>query len=361
MAAKEQPLFVMITTAGFDLNSICYEQHEYALKVRDGIIKDDRYLPVIYAASIEDDPFIEDTWKKANPNYGVSVKKDYIKEQAEKARQNKAYLNTFLRLHLNVWTDVKDIWIKDSDWQKCASNLSRDELYEILKGHKCTLAFDLGRSSDITSLTLMFPPDEDRDFEPYKYISLNWFWLPEEKGKDSADKNNNNYLQWVAEGHIFETEGNITDYAPIYDLCIQISRDFMLMQIAYDRALAVQLAANLEKELGAEMMFMHSQMQLPMTPPTTEFERIIVNSKTTQFLHDNNPVLRWMVANTILLIDSRGEKMNNPLVKPGKNKGSSGKIDGVVSNVMCLSYWLAGEDNSEGSYLDENDVIYVEL
>lgn len=358
--ARRQPMFIMITTAGYDLNSICYEQYDYAKKVRDGIIKDDQYYVAIYEASPSDNPFDEETWKKANPGYGYSLKPDFIKREAEKAKSNKAYLNTFLRLHLNIWTAVDEVWITDDKWQRCGGKYKRDELYEKLKYCKCSAGMDLSNTSDITAFTLMFPPDNTREFEPTKYISLNWFWLPEEKGRDSADKNNNNYLQWVSDGWIEETPGNVIDYDLIYDRILEIVYDFELYVLCYDPAFSVQIAAKLEKELGEGRIYRHSQAQKAMSAPTMELERLVTDEKERIFLHDNNPVMRWMVSNTVLIFDSRGQKMNNPLVKPGKNQPHQ-KIDGLITNIISLSPWLEGEDTSEGSYLDENDVLFVNI
>lgn len=349
MAAKEQPLFVMITTAGYDLNSICYEQHDYAVKVRDGVLKDERYLPVIYAADIEDDPFIEKTWKKANPNYGVSVKKEYISEQAEKARQNKAYLNTFLRLHLNIWTSVDVVWITDEKWQKCGFDITHNELIEQLKGGDCYGGLDLSSKSDITAFSLIFPPSK-RDFEPNKYITLNWFWLPEEKGRDSADKNNNNYLQWVSDGWIEETAGNVIDYDFIKDRIEYICTNFNVVKFAYDPYNSTQIVAKLEE--GGLPMIPFRQGFVSMNFPTLEFD---VKINRRELLHNNNPVLRWMVSNGVLLSDSGGK-----LFKVSKNQPHQ-KIDGLITNIMALGLALDKEIEEEGSYLDGNDVLFVEL
>ena len=228
--SRRQPMFIMITTAGYDLNSICYEQYDYAKKVRDGIIKDDRYYPAIFEADKEDDPFSEETWKKANPNYGVSLKKDYITQEANQAKQNKAYLNTFLRLQLNIWTSIETVWITDDVYQKCAENYTIEDF----RGAECYGGLDLSSKSDITAFTLIFPKYTNREKLPDRYVTLNWFWLPEEKGMDSADKNNNNYRQWVADGWIEETKGNTIDYDYILTRILDICQQFTVRNIAYD-------------------------------------------------------------------------------------------------------------------------------
>jgi phage terminase large subunit-like protein len=116
---RQQPLEVYITTAGFDLHSIAGETYQYACKVRDGQINDPTFLPVIYEATKDHDWKEEATWKLANPNFGVSVRADYLAAECKKAIENPSYENTFKRLHLNQWTEQKTRWIKMDDWRAC--------------------------------------------------------------------------------------------------------------------------------------------------------------------------------------------------------------------------------------------------
>ena len=344
-AAKDDPLTLMITTAGNRLDSICYEKYEYACKVRDGIIKDDTFLPVVYEAKKTDDPFIEETWIKANPNYGVSVNKAFMKEQANKAKMNKAYLNSFLRLHLNIWTSVEDVWLTDELWQSQGAKLDITQVY----GQMGFGGLDLSSTSDITAFTLIIPPSE-RDYYPDKYLSFNWFWLPEEKGKDSADKNNSYYLQWVTDGFIEETSGNVIDYNYIQEKIIDICQNFQMGNFAFDPYNSAQIASRLTEE--GLPMYAHRQGFVSMNFPTKQLE---VKLNRNEIIHDNNPVLRWMVSNAVLKTNTEGN-----LCKIDKNQAHQ-KIDGLVSNIMALGLAIEGEDNSEGSYLDENDVMFIEI
>jgi phage terminase large subunit-like protein len=116
---RQQPLEVYITTAGFDLGSIAGETYTYACKVRDGQIDDPTFLPVIYEATKTNDWKEEATWRLANPNFGVSVRAEYLANECKKAIENPSYENTFKRLHLNQWTEQKTRWIKMEDWRAC--------------------------------------------------------------------------------------------------------------------------------------------------------------------------------------------------------------------------------------------------
>lgn len=344
--SRRQPMFVMITTAGYDLNSICYEQYDYACKVRDGLIQDDTFYPAIFEASKEDDPFSEKTWQKANPNYGKSLKKSYIEQEANIAKQNAAYLNTFLRLQLNIWTSVDVVWITDERWQKCGRKLNIEDF----RGETCYAGLDLSSKSDITAFSLIFTPNPNREVEPTKYITFNWFWLPEEKGRDSADKNNNNYKKWVRDGHIIETKGNVIDYDVIELSILTICSQYNVLQIAYDPYNSTQIVAKLEEE--GLPMYSFRQGFVSMNFPTLEFE---VKVSRCELAHDFNPILRWMVSNGVLLSDTGGK-----LFKVGKNQPHQ-KIDGLVTNIMALGLAIMDEGNDNGSYLDDNGVMYVEI
>ncbi len=118
-AALPQPLEVYITTAGYDFNTICGEVYTRACKIRDGVLRDPAFLPVVYEAPKSADWRSEETWKLANPNYGVSVRKDYFEGECRQAIENPAYENTFRREHLNQWTEQKTRWIKMDDWRAC--------------------------------------------------------------------------------------------------------------------------------------------------------------------------------------------------------------------------------------------------
>ena len=336
-ASKSEPIFLMITTAGSDMNSICYEKYDYACKVRDGIIKDDTFLPIIYEADKNDDPYSEKTWKKANPNYGISVTKEFMEKAAKLAKSNASYRNSFLRLHLNIWTSVKDVWITDEEYMKDQPDLDISKL----KGEPCIASLDLSSVSDLTSFTLLFPPSK-RNYYPDKHLSFKYFWLPEEKGKDSADKNNQNYAKWLEDGFIEETIGNVIDYDYIEYRILEILQDFTLLKFYYDPYNSTQIVAKLGEVLGHDFMIKHRQGFVSMNEPTKTLEVLI---KKGDFYHGNNPVSRWCMSNSVLLHDTGGQ-----LVKIGKNTYSQ-KIDGTITDIMAISGTI-GVQEQTGSWTD---------
>lgn len=156
-ANRKQPLMIHVTTAGFDRHSICYEKYEYACRVRDGIINDPSFLPVIYEAPVESDWKDESVWAKANPNFGISVSVDYLRRECQKGIDSPAYQNTFRRLYLNQWTEQDVRWLDMDKWD--AGNTPIDPAD--FEGQPCFAGLDLASTNDIAALVLLFPVESD--------------------------------------------------------------------------------------------------------------------------------------------------------------------------------------------------------
>jgi len=315
--ARRQPLVVAITTAGYDRESICWEQHEYARQVREGIIEDDAFLPVIYAADMDEDWLDEEVWAKANPSLGVTVKLDYLRNEARKAAQTPAYQNTFRRLHLNQWTQQESRWLPLKAWDACATPVNET----LLQGAPCYGGLDLASSSDIASFVLCFPSEPG---EEEHYAWLPFFWIPEENMVERARKDRVPYDAWVRDGLITATEGNVIDYGYIVRDIEELGERFNIREIAFDRWGAFQVSQALE---GAGFtMVGFGQGFASMAGPTKELLRLVLNRKLA---HGGHPVLRWMADNMVVSTDAAGN------VKPNKAK-SREKIDGIVAGIMAL-------------------------
>jgi phage terminase large subunit-like protein len=331
MGARRQPLSFVITTAGSDLYGIGRQRHEYARDVTLGKIQDENMLVCIYCADLEDDPFAEATWKKANPNYGVSVYKHSYEREAKKAVVSPASLNSFKRYYLNIWTQSKTAWIPDHVWKA-----SQWELVEDLEGRECYAGLDLSSRSDITALTLLFPLDGGR------YVSKNWFWLPEDKGQGAIEENKNiQYLQWIKDEYIVETPGNTIDYEFILFELAELRQKYDIKVIAYDEWNSSHIAPQLHEMNMALQPF--RQGYKSMNLPTKELEKLIMDKK---FNHLGNPVLQWMAGNAVIQSDPAG---NIKVIKDVKSKNK--KVDGIISNVMALGMALA--EQVDESYLNK--------
>lgn len=335
--ARRQPLTVAITTAGYDKHSICWEQHEYACKVRDGIIEDAAFLPVIFAADADDDWTDPQVWAKANPGLGVSVKPEYLKAECAKAKETPAYQNTFRRLHLNQWTEQASRWIDVGVWDEGSGAVD----VEALRGQPCYGGLDLSSTTDLSALALLFPPHG----EETQWQLLVRFWMPEANIAKRARQDRVPYDQWATQGFIETTPGNIIDYDHIRARVLEDVERFAIQEIPYDRWNSAQLVT----QLGGDGLTMvpFGQGFASMSQPTKDFEALVVGRKLR---HGGNPVLRWMASNVAVLQDPAGN------LKPDKGK-STERIDGIVAAIMALGRALVHGHHS--SIYEAEDLFFL--
>jgi phage terminase large subunit-like protein len=319
---RTQPLTVAITTAGFDRNSICYIQHEYAEKVRDGLVTDQEFLPAIYAADRKADWTDPQTWRDANPNIGVSIKEAALAVECAKAKEMPSYENTFKRLHLNIWTEADVRWITFDKWQL------GDEEVPDLTGCECWGGMDLSSTTDLSSLVLAFKrPDGGL------YL-LCWLWAPEEQARQRAKRDRAPYLEWANQGFLTLTPGSVVDYDRIRADVNEIGKQYNIREIAIDRWNSTQLTSQLMGD-GFEMA-LHGQGYASMSGPAKEFEAMVCSGSLQ---HGGNPALAWMASNVAIEQDAAGN------IKPSKKK-SVERIDGIVAAVMAVGRAvIAGESS----------------
>jgi phage terminase large subunit-like protein len=311
------PLMAMITTAGFDKHSICYEVHQTALQVIDNPSLDPEFLAVIYALDDGDDYADPKNWRKANPNMGVSFDEDFLRKQVQKAQAIPGYLNAVLRLHFNVWTEQATRWMDMDRWDASAGySMTIGQL----KGRQCWAGLDLASTTDVAALALVFPPVGDET----NYVVCMRFWVPGEGIARRSRVDRVPYDVWEREGWITKTEGDVIDYRVIREDILKIAAQVGLEEIAYDPFKATQLVQELTDE-GITMVPIR-QGPLSMSPGTQELERLVLLGKLQ---HGNNAVLRWMATNVSVKQDAAGN------VKPDKEK-SSDRIDGITALVMAV-------------------------
>jgi phage terminase large subunit-like protein len=317
IAARRQPLIVAITTAGYDRNSICWEQHDYALKVMAGIIPDESFLPVVFQTEPDAAWTDPEVWRKVNPGIGNSVKMNYLETECNKAIVTPAKQNVFKRLHLNIWTEQETRWLDMDLWDNNATPINLDEL----AGRPCFGGLDLASTGDIAAFAKLFPPLSDE--EDWRLIMR--FWLPEEKARERHERDRVPYPTWVEQELIEVTEGNIIDYDVIRHEINEDRKRYNIREIAFDRWNATQLTT----QLGGDgfTMVPIAQTFSGMAAATKEFASIL---EARKMAHGGNAVLRWMASNTAVKQDPGGN------LKPDKGK-SSEKIDGIVAAIMALA------------------------
>jgi phage terminase large subunit-like protein len=311
--ARRQPLCVAITTAGFDRKSICWELWRYALAVRDGAIKDPTFLPAIYAADAADDWTAEDTWRKANPNLGVSVKLDDLRVRCKRAQDMPTEENTFKRLHLNMWTEQDTRFLQMSHWAQ-----GDKPCPVMLDGREAFGGLDLATTYDTTCFCLLFPLDDGTFWaEPH-------FWIPEENMRDRVKRDRVPYDVWAKAGKLHLTPGNVTDFDQVRADIVALSKKYNIRQVAIDRWNAHQITTQLQGE-GLNVLGF-GQGYGSMSSPTAALEAAVVGGK---LLHGGHPVLSWQASNVAVQSDHQGNK------KPSKAK-STERIDGIVALIMAL-------------------------
>lgn len=328
--SRRQPLVFAITTAGYDRHSVCYEQHDYTKKVLSGIVEDDTHFGLIYSLDKGDDWQDESNWIKANPNLGVSKKLDDMRRKAEKAKAAPAALNAFLRLELNIWTQVAERWLDPDKWRVCNGVVDAEEL----KGRKCYGGLDLSSTIDITAWVMVFPPVAKDPF----YRALCRFFIPEESIQERSRRDRVPYESWLRDGHIFATPGNVVDYDFIID---QIKRDaaqFDLVELAFDRWGATHISTKL-MEAGLDVVEFGQGFR-SLSAPSKELERLVISQ---QLAHGGHPTLAWMADNVIATQDPSAN------IKPDK-KRSIEKIDGIIALVMGIARATAAGATRESAY-----------
>lgn len=335
--AREQPFFFIITTAGTDRNSICYEIHTKAKDVLAGRKIDSTFYPVVYGLDLEDDWHDEKNWYKANPSLGYTIKIERVREAYKQALTNPAEENVFRQLRLNTWVNSTVCWIPEHIYDR--GSLPIDE--QKLLGRVCYGGLDLSSTSDITALVLVFPPLSDD--EPY-YI-LPHFWLPEETLDLRVRRDHVPYDVWKQQGYLNVTEGNVIHYSFIEKYIKELGEKYNIKEIGVDRWNATQMIQNLEDE-GFTMVPI-GQGYKDMSPPTKEFYKLILEGKIA---HGGNPVLRWMAGNVVVETDAAEN------IKPTKAK-STEKIDGIVAAIMALDRAIRNKDT--GSVYDHRGIIFI--
>ena len=335
--ARTQPLFFLITTAGTDRNSVCFEQHQKAEDIILGRKIDPTFYPVIYGASDDADWSSEKVWYQANPSLGHTIDIEKVWNAYLSAKDNPAEENIFRQLRLNQWVKQSTRWMQMEKWDNCAFPVDERELI----GRECYGGLDLSSSIDITAFVLVFPPRDDAE----KYIILPYFWIPEENMNLRVRRDHVPYDVWEKQGCLMTTEGNVIHYGFIENFVDELGKKFHIREIAFDRWGAVQMVQNLEG-LGFTVV-PFGQGFKDMSPPSKRLMELVLEKKIA---HGGHPVLRWMMDNIFVRTDPAGN------IKPDKEK-STEKIDGAVATVMALDRAIRNEGNAGGSVYDDRGIL----
>jgi phage terminase large subunit-like protein len=328
MGARAQPLKFCITTAAADSRqeTVYDEQHKYAKNVLEGRYPDDALFALIYTIDADDDWTDEKSWAKANPNLGISVAIDYLRDKFRKAERSPSSANAFKRLYLNVRTASADGWLPMDLWDKCG--LATFDPKE-LDGKDCFGGLDIANSSDLAAFVLIFPWEDG-----FRLIAF--FWCPDEARDTRGQKLRDLLAPWVEAGFINATEGNEIDLKAIEECVKECASKYNLRQVAFDPWNATATAQNLMAHGIA--MFKFLQNIHNFNEPSRLFESLV---RQCRLQHNANPVLTWMAGNVTMKSDGVGNMM------PDRKK-SANKIDGIPAGIMSLSQATLAPAESSG-------------
>lgn len=316
---RDQPIIFIFTTAGV-LGSFAEEIHNYAVKVRDGIIEDDSFLPVIYAADPDDDDFSEETWKKANPGWDY-INHDEFEISAKMAKESAVFRNSFCRYNLNKWTGTETIWIDDDRFMRC--NLGAiDE--ETLLGRECYVGLDLSSNRDTTALVYLFPPVGDED----KWVVLPKVFIPSDTLRIRSERETVQYLNWAQSDAIILTPGENQNQDLIFDFLFESAKRFNIKCVGFDAYHAGYIQGKMERE-GIPCLPYRQNYQW-MTAPMQGLETMINKG---EFNHAGHPVLRWQ--NQCLQV-ATFNKGGADFMMPTKKKDDKHRIDAMVAWIVAL-------------------------
>lgn len=332
--AREQPLMFMITTAGDDMTSVCYEEHEKALRIIKGEEFDDRYFGYVRAAEVTDDWKKPETWAKANPSLGITIKEDEFAADCKEAAGNPRKENAFKRYSLDLWVGASEAWISADTWAACFEEFTEEELAEL----DVWGGVDLSRTQDLSALVWLIPVDD-------LFYVVERLFMPSDLVREKEKTDKVPYGAWISEGYITATDGNVVDYKYIRAAVKRDAEQFTVAEIGYDPYNAEYLCnQQLREEDGLETIAV-AQTMAKMGPPSTAFEALL---KQRRIRHRNNPALNWMVGNAVAKEDE------NKNIRPHKLK-SRGRIDGLIALLIALSRAMPAE-GAGGSFYDDNDL-----
>lgn len=324
---RNQSMVWAITTAGADKTGICYEQRSYLATILKGTVEDDSYFGIIYTMDKDDDWTVESTWRKANPNYGISVEPEHIAATCKKAMQSPASQANFLTKHLNVWIQTNEALYDMRAWDRCFDEtLDMDDF----TGLPCRIAVDLASKIDVAAVVALF----ERDGKVYPFARL---YVPEQAIIESR---NDSYKGWEIEQKITTTPGDVIDIDRIEADILDMSSRFEVLEVAYDPWQAQQMANHLAEQ-GANVVEYRQTVQ-NFSEPTKELDALMRLGAIAHPYGPRDP-LSWMIGNVVGHYDAKEN------VYPRKERPEN-KIDGAIALIMALGLHLRATAEAASVY-----------
>ena len=326
------PLFWQITTAGFNLEGICYEQRAFAIKVLQREVVADHVFAIIFTLDraadyspprkLDDDPYDEANWIKANPLLASSDSQAlwiYLRNRATEARAGSE--GDFLTKNMNQWLGAAQAWLNAKRWSERADPGLRLKHF---KGLDCYIGLDLSAVSDITALSLVALDASNR------MLLKSWFFVPEaalERTSQADRENVELYKKWKLARKLITCPGDMIDVEQVRRKAVRIARALGVKRMTGDQWNSLTFASQVNSELAGDdepVAQIMNKTAANVTPAAKDIEARVHATKTELIVHDDNPVMNWMIGNAV--VDRR---VNGSLLPKKPNKMSRQKIDGV--------------------------------
>jgi phage terminase large subunit-like protein len=330
--ARLNPLIFQITTAGDDPVSVCGDQHDYACKILDGVLEDDAstlsFFAFIAHADEGDDPWSEDTWRKANPHYGISVNPEDMRKLAAKAQKMPSAAAEFKQKRLNMWVNATAPCLSVDGWRKGQSTGDPTAFDAALEHESCFVGIDLASKIDLCVLSAVFPPTPGRP----KFHVIQRIWTPADTLKERAHRDRAPYDVWVEQGRLIATPGTRIDHRVVREALAWMRERYDIERIGFDPWHADQLVDQLSKDdgFGEECVLAVPQTYQGMSSACLRMQAEILDANVDTC---GCPVTAWAASNTVGQKDGK----DNLMFAKGRSRG---RIDPIIAPTIGLSLWL---------------------
>lgn len=362
---NQEALIFEITNSGFDRRSVCWQEHEYTVKLLEGAHENDAWFGFIASLDEADDPFEDEgCWIKANPNLGVSIQHQFIREQVQEARgigSKEAYVR---RLHFCQWTESDAAAISRPVWMSALQEFDPNDLSDA--GYPCFGGLDLSRAMDLTAFTLVWLLDNTRD--RWKFAAKTWFWTPGDTLSDRQKVDRQPYDAWVTAGYMRAIPGPRIRYNWVAGELASLCAEFEPTTIGCDQYGLEQLSDHLD-EIGVSLpCIVHPQgfkargigkkddgpegaeeVKLWMPDSINKLEAALLEKR---ILVEPNPVMTMCATGVVYKPNHSGHRMF------AKDEATT-RIDGMVSLAMAIGVATTGARTVKRSYLEESELMVL--
>jgi len=338
MVTRLSPLALNISSSGYRTDTVGYELYKNSIEILKGDIKDNTTLAVIYGIDKGDTENWddEDVWRKANPNYGVSILPTYVEQRINDGKRSNRVKNDILIKNLNVFGKSDEGFINISDWDKCRDDIEMKDLKHL----PAILTLDLASKQDLTNVKLTFYEGETLD--DLTLYPFDYFYAPESRlsRENTTDKYLDSLIGWNESGELLTAGQNTLHLKTVQDKILELHENFNITHIAYDPWNSESSVQRLKGTIPEHKFIEYTQTGFKnWDQPMQTFESMVLDQR---IVHPGNDLLRWNIENL------RAKKNEYEAVRPTKQNDSV-KIDGAVTLIMALGVWIWTREEKDSS------------